>query len=89
MVRESPFPIPETAGPVTKLIREGRYLAEVVVELSAEDGGWGPYISAADVEKLSRVTRALRVGDIAAAAKEAKVFLLTPADEGVRRDAAE
>jgi hypothetical protein len=74
---------------VTKLIREGRYLAEVTVEQTAEDGGWGPLVSAADVEKLSRVTRALRSGDIAAAAKDAKVYLLTPAGEGTRLDAAE
>jgi hypothetical protein len=59
-----------------KLIREGKYAAEV--ELIEDDTGWSPYLSVADGKKLDLVRRALRQGDVAAAAKHARVFELTP-----------
>ncbi len=61
-----------------KLIREGRYAAEVPVELIEDDTGWSPYLSVDDAQKIDAVRAALRVGDIAAAAKHARVFELTP-----------
>ena len=62
-----------------KLIHEGRYAAEVEVTLHYEDEiDWSPTIGPDDVEKLDRVTRALKKGDVAAVAKEAKVFELMP-----------
>jgi hypothetical protein len=62
----------------TKLIHEGRYAAEVAVELIEDDTAWSPYLSPEDVRKLDAVRLALRRGDIAAAAKLGKVFELTP-----------
>ncbi len=61
-----------------ELIREGKYAAEVPVELIEEDGGWSPYFSFEDAKKLDAVRKALRAGDIAAAAKLGRIFELTP-----------
>jgi hypothetical protein len=62
----------------SKLVREGKYAAEVDVELIEDDTGWSPYLSVADGKKLDLVRKALRQGDVAAAAKHARVFELTP-----------
>ena len=61
----------------TKLIHIGRYAAEVEVHLIVDETGWSPYLSHEDAMKLDRVRRALKEEDIAAAAREAKVFELT------------
>ncbi len=61
-----------------QLIREGQYAAEVEVTLIEGDSPWSPYVSKDDVEKLDRVRLALRSGNIAAAAKEARVYELLP-----------
>jgi len=61
-----------------KLIREGKYAAEVPVELIEEEGGWSPYLSLDDAKKLEAVRLALRAGDVAAAAKYGRVFELHP-----------
>ena len=61
-----------------KLIHEGRYAAEVPVELIDDDTGWSPYLSVANARKLDRVRKALREGDIAAAAVHGRVFELVP-----------
>jgi hypothetical protein len=61
-----------------KLIHEGRYAAEVPVELIEDDTGWSPYLSPNDALKLDEVRLALRRGDIAEAAKHGQVFELTP-----------
>ena len=61
-----------------QLIQEGRYAAEVEVDLIPDDDAWGPYVGMADIKKLDRVRLALRRGDIAAASREAKVFELLP-----------
>src|SRR5215207_7917374 len=62
----------------TKLVREGRYAAEVRVELIEESGGWAPYLSIEDALKLDAVRQALRQGDVADAAKHGQVFELLP-----------
>jgi hypothetical protein len=62
----------------TELVREGRYAAEVEVELIEDEETWSPLLSLADAEKLEAVRRALREGDLAAAAKHGRVFELTP-----------
>jgi hypothetical protein len=67
-----------TAKRRTKLVHEGKYAAEVEVELLSERNGWGPYLSLADAEKLDDVREALRRGDIKAAARHGRVFSLTP-----------
>jgi hypothetical protein len=59
-----------------KIVHEGRYAAEIPVELIEEEGGWSPYLSIQDATKLDAVRKALRAGDIAAAAKYGRVFQL-------------
>jgi len=61
-----------------KLVHEGKYAAEVEVELIEDETGWSPYLSTADAIKLDTVRKALRQGDIATAAKHARVFELMP-----------
>jgi len=61
-----------------KLIHEGQFAAEVPVDLIEEEGGWSPYLSVEDASKLDAVRKALREGDVAAAAKFARVFQLHP-----------
>jgi hypothetical protein len=62
----------------TKLIHEGKYATEVLVELIEDDTAWSPYLSPDDVRNLDAVRLALRRGDIAEASKHGKVFELTP-----------
>lgn len=66
-----------TRKPATKLIREGQYLAEVDVELLYTDGGWSPYLSLGDAQKLDDVREALRQENLDAATQLARVFKLT------------
>jgi len=47
----------------TKLIQEGRYVAEVEVELVEDETGWSPYLSTEDAYKLDDVRETLRRGD--------------------------
>jgi hypothetical protein len=74
------FPASEDAmtRKTIKLIHEGKYAAEVPVELIEDDTGWSPYLSLEDARKLDAVRLALRDGDVAAAAKHGRVFELTP-----------
>jgi hypothetical protein len=44
----------------TKLVYEGRYAAEVEVDLIDADTGWSPSLSLPDAQKLDEVRRALR-----------------------------
>jgi hypothetical protein len=62
----------------TKLIHEGKYAAEVQVELIEDDTAWSPYLSPADVQRLDAVRLALRRGDLAEAAKHGRVYELKP-----------
>jgi hypothetical protein len=62
----------------TKLIHEGKYAAEVVIELSYDDESWSPTMSLDDARKLEAVQLALRRGDTVEAAKYGRVFELTP-----------
>ena len=62
----------------TKYVREGRYLAEIDVELLDTGDGWSPYLSLEDAYKLDDVRDALRRGDLAAASRLSRVFALTP-----------
>jgi hypothetical protein len=61
-----------------ELIHEGKYAAEVPVELIEDDTAWSPYLSPDEARKLDTVRLALRRGDIAEAAKYGRVFELTP-----------
>jgi hypothetical protein len=61
-----------------KLVREGKFAAEVPVELIEDAGGWSPYLSANDARKLDDVRQMLRSGDLAGASRLAHVFELMP-----------
>ena len=61
-----------------KYVHEGKYVAEVDVELLEDETEWSPYLSVEDAYKLDDVREALKRGDIAAAAKLARVFALQP-----------
>jgi len=61
-----------------KLIHEGKYAAEVDIELHYTDDSWSPTMSGDDARKLEAVALALRAGNIAEAAKYGRVFELTP-----------
>jgi hypothetical protein len=61
-----------------ELIHEGRYAAEVPVDLIEDDTGWSPYLSLEDAKKLDVVRLALRSGEIAEAAKHGRVFESKP-----------
>jgi len=61
-----------------KYVHEGRYVAEVDVELLEDETEWSPYLSVEDAYRLDDVRDALKRGDIAAAAKLARVFALQP-----------
>ena len=58
----------------TKHIYEGRYVAEVDVELIENETGWSPYLSVQDSCKLDDVRAALRSGDLKAATTKARVL---------------
>ncbi len=62
----------------TKLVHEGKYVAEVDVELLEEPDGWAPYLSLEDACRLDDVREALRTGDLETAVKYARVYSLTP-----------
>jgi hypothetical protein len=60
-----------------KLIHEGRFAAEIPIDLIEDESGWSPYLSVNDALKLDTVRDALRRGDIAGAA-HGRVFELVP-----------
>jgi hypothetical protein len=62
-----------------EFVQEGKYAAEVPVDLIEDETGWSPYLSMEDARKLDAVRKALRDGDIATASKMARVFELLPA----------
>ena len=61
----------------TKYIHEGKYVAEVDVDLVIDDDEWSPYLTIEDAYKLDDVRVALRKGNLKTAAKKAKVYLIT------------
>jgi hypothetical protein len=61
-----------------KRIHEGRYVAEVEVELLEDETGWSPYLSSQDACRLDDVREALRRGDIRRAATMSRVYELRP-----------
>lgn len=61
-----------------KLVHEGKFVAEIPVELIEENGGWSPYLSFGDAQKLDSVRKSLRDGDVKAASRLGRVFQLTP-----------
>ena len=64
-----------------KLLHEGRYAAEVEVELIDDDTGWAPYLSVADARKLDTVRAAIKAGRLSDAVTLARVFELQPVSQ--------
>jgi hypothetical protein len=60
------------------MIHEGHYAAEVSYNETFDGSPFGPTVDKEDAFKLDRVRLALRRGDVAAAAKEAKIYELMP-----------
>ncbi len=67
-----------TARHTTKFVHEGKYVAEIDVELTDSDTGWSPYLSLNDAYRFEDVRAALRRGDIRRAGTLARVFELKP-----------
>lgn len=61
-----------------KIINEGEYITEVLVELMDTDEGRSPYLSLDDARKLDEVREALREGDLKKVGKMSRVFTLLP-----------
>jgi len=61
-----------------QLIQEGKYVAEVDVDLIENEEGWSPYISVSDAYKLDDIRDALQKGDIKKASQFGRIFSLTP-----------
>ena len=62
----------------TKLVHEGKYIAEVVIELIDTPEGWSPYLKLEDAYKLDDVRNALRKGDLDTACRLARPYTLQP-----------
>ncbi len=62
----------------TKYINEGKYMAEVDVELIVHENEWSPYLTLEDAYKLDDVRDALRSGDLKTAAENARIYELHP-----------
>ncbi len=70
-----------SAKSTKRLVREGKFIAEVDVTLVEVKDGWTPYLSVEDAYKLDEVRDALRVGDVKRAARLAdRVYRLTPVE---------
>ena len=64
-----------------KYVHEGRYVAEVDVELLEDETGWSPYLSVEDAYKLDDVREALRRKDLESAAKYGRIYELRPVEQ--------
>ena len=62
----------------TKYIHEGRYVAEVDVNVIEDETSWSPYLTVEDATRLDQVRAALRVGDLKIAATMSRVYTLEP-----------
>ena len=62
----------------TKLVHEGKYIAEVDIELIDTPEGWSRYLTLEDAYKLDDVREALRKGDLDKASRLARLYTLTP-----------
>jgi len=67
-----------STGRRKKLIREGKYVAEVEVALEYRDDDWSPYLTLEDAYRLDDVREALRHGDVETASRDSRVYQLTP-----------
>ncbi len=61
-----------------KFIHEGKYAAEVDVELIVNEDERSPYLSLDEAYKLDEIREALRKGDLKSIVGKAKVYELHP-----------
>ena len=61
-----------------KYVHEGRYVAEVEVDLIESDESWSPCLSVDDAYKLDEVRMALQKEDIASASRLGRIYILKP-----------
>ena len=65
---------------MTRLVREGDYIAEVSVDLIEAEGGWSPYLTLDNAYRLDDIRDTLRRGDMRTASRMARVYRLTPVE---------
>ncbi len=63
---------------LTKVIHEGGYMAEIVVDLEESSDDWAPYISLQDALRVDEVREALQAEDVESAEKNATVYEVFP-----------
>ena len=63
---------------VTRFVHAGKYVAEVAIDRIPDDDAWGPYLSVEDALKIEAVEKALKAGDLDAAAKLARIYEMKP-----------
>ncbi|MBD3377567.1 hypothetical protein GF406_21240 [candidate division KSB1 bacterium] len=61
-----------------KFVHEGKYGAELNVELIDDATGWAPFLSPDDAYKLDNVREALRKGDLNSAEQYGRIYELCP-----------
>lgn len=62
----------------TKMLHEGKYVAEVKVTIFDSNEGWSPYISLEDALMLDDLREMLKCDDVESAKKLAKIYTLSP-----------
>lgn len=61
-----------------KYVHQGRYVAEVEVELLEDAGEWSPCISVEDATRLDDVRNALHRGDLESASRHGQIYEMRP-----------
>jgi len=71
--------ISEMTSTATKIrfVREGKYFAEVAVDIIEDEMGWSPGLTLEGAEKLERVRVALKARGVKTALRYAKVYEAT------------
>ncbi|MGI0480773.1 hypothetical protein ACN4EE_08275 [Geminocystis sp. CENA526] len=62
----------------TKIIRQGKYIAEIEVMLTYTNEDWSPYLSLEEAQKLDDLRLALQNNDLKTATQLARIYQLTP-----------
>lgn len=62
----------------TKYVHEGRYVAEVDVEVLEDGTDWSPYLTVEDSYRLDDVRDALRQEDIQTASRYGRIYEMHP-----------
>lgn len=61
-----------------KYIHEGRYVAEVEVDLIEDDHEWAPYLTVQEATKLDEAREALQKEDLKTASKYGRIYRMEP-----------